>query len=81
MNKCDQTGTMKIQIPDRVSMDYSMGYLPMSVPTTFTWVDYDSQSTPAGVYPYKFYNPPPVFRVVYTPSANTTVSLFAHFNP
>ena len=77
----NQTGVLKIQVPDRVSEAYSMGFLPMSVPTTFAWVDYDSQSTSAGVYTYKFYNPPPVFRVVYTPSADATVSLFAYFNP
>jgi hypothetical protein len=77
----NQTGTLKIQIPDRVSVAFSMGFLPMSVPTTFAWVDYDSQSTSAGVYPYIFSNPPPVFRVVYTPSADATVSLFAYFNP
>jgi hypothetical protein len=77
----NQTGTLQIQVPDRVSTAFSMGLLPMSVPTTFTWVDYDSQSTPAGVYTYVFSNPPPVFRVVYYPSATATASLLAYFNP
>jgi len=81
----NQTGTLTIQVPDRVSTAFAMGFLPMSVPTTFTWVNYDSQSTPPGLYKYNFSIasniPPPVFRIVYTPSAAATVSLFVYFNP
>jgi hypothetical protein len=81
----NQTGTLTIQVPNMVSTSFSMGLLPMSVPTTFTWVNYDSVSTPSGVYKYNFSIasniPPPVFRIVYTPSATATVSLFVYFNP
>jgi len=77
----NQTGTMTIQIPDRVSTAYSMGFLPMSVPTTFAWVDYESASTPAGVFKYDLELPPPVFRIAYTPSAEATVTLLVHFYP
>lgn len=76
----DQPGTLAIQVPDRVSTAFSMGLLPMSVPTSFTWVNYDSISTSAGVTRYTFTVPPPVFRVVYTPSASATASLFVYFS-
>jgi hypothetical protein len=78
----NQSGTLKVQIPDRVSLSFPMGLLPMSVPTTFNWIDYDVVSTGAGVTKYSFAGAaPPVFRIVYIPDATANVTMHVTFYP
>jgi hypothetical protein len=80
--KSNQLGTLGIQVPDSVSVAFPMGLLPVSVPTTFSWVDYDTVSTAAGVTRYTFSEqPPPVFRIVYKPNTTALVTLHVTFYP
>jgi len=72
----NQKGDIDIQVPDNVDPSSEIGNLPMSVPTTFSWVSYFSEPTPKGVYVLDLSpNPPPVFRINYVPEADATVTL------
>jgi len=76
------SGTMKVQVPDRVAQSAALGMLPFSVPTNFEWVDADEVAFTSGATSYYMQStPPPVFRLVVTPNTTATVTLTVTFYP
>jgi len=74
----DQAGTMHVQVPDENSY---VGY-GLWVPTTFSWITWDSQSFSANTM--MIYNPtriPPLFRLFVDPDAAATITMRLNIYP